>query len=188
VLSLGHIKRHSLLPYLEPDLDTKTRSPLRVMETAEKIATKVPFGHLVRPITQPQTWQLTTSLPGLPLVRHLPNPPLPAPHPPTPRRSRPNLEHRILQRTRLRQIPHSLGKSPPISHSILRRLAAAVPPREVARCLPQPGQQLAVEIADSGRWAAFLHAAGRGEGGVDGLVDEGETLGEVQDSRADCCA
>lgn len=45
--------------------------------------------------------------------------------------------------------------------------------------LSEPGQQLAVEIADSGRWAAVFYAVGRGEGGVDGLVDEGEALGEV---------
>ena len=133
--------------------------------------------------------QKTNHLPstGLPLVRHLPHPPLPAPHPPTPRRPGPNLEHRILQLARLLQTPDDLGEDPPNPHPRLRRLAAALPQRKVAGRLPEPSLPLAAETADSGRWAAFQYAVGGGEGGVDGLGDEGGALGEVSDAGADCC-
>ena len=127
--------------------------------------------------TSPNLIPQTNTSSGIPLVRNLRNPPLPAPHPPSPRRPRPNLEHRILQRTRLLQTPNQLGEDPPNPHPRLRRLASALPEREVARRFSKPGQQFAVEIADSGRWAAVCYAVGRGDGGVDGLVDEGGALG-----------
>ena len=53
--------------------------------------------------------------------------------------------------------------------------------------LPEPSLPLAAETADSGRWAAFQYAVGGGEGGVDGLGDEGGALGEVSDAGAGCC-
>ena len=140
------------------------------------------------PPLQPQI-KKTNHLPstGLPLVRHHPNPPLPTPHPPTPRRPGPNLEHRILQLTRPLQTPDALGKDPPNPHPRLRRLAAALPQRKVARRLPEPSLPLAAEIADSGRWTAFQYAVGGGEGGVERLGDEGGALGEVSDAGAGCC-
>lgn len=166
------------------------------MRFARKVATE-PMKDTWSPITilttktpplQPQI-KKTNHLPstGIPLVRHHPNPPLPPPHPPTPRRPGPNLEHRILQLARILQTTDDLGKDPPNPHPRLRRLAAALPQRKVAGRLPEPSLPLAAETADSGRWAAFQYAVGGGEGGVDGLGDEGGALGEVSDAGAGCC-
>jgi len=116
---------------------------------------------------------------GLPLVRHPPRPPIPPPHPPTPRHTRPNLEHRILQRTPLSLPTHSLGESPAIPHSQLRRLPAALPPRTMAQSLRGPGQSLAAECDCRGGLSAVFDAVGAECGGLDGVVDQGESVGEV---------
>lgn len=57
----------------------------------------------------------------------------------------------------------------------------------MARRLFEPSIAFAAEIADRGRWTAFQYAVGGGEGGVDGLGDEGGALGEVSDAGAGCC-
>lgn len=57
----------------------------------------------------------------------------------------------------------------------------------MAQSLRRPGQPFAAECDCRRGRPAVLDAVGRESGGVDGVVDEGEGVGEVQDAWAGCC-